>query len=78
MRKKPNYIRAAKELMKILDEVEEKKSEEGKVVKIKEKIVDVTKETVGTAYQFTDHDLTVYQNSSDKYDTDKKPNNKRS
>ena len=64
--------------MKILDKIEEKKSEEGKAVKRKEKIVDVTEETVGTAYQFTDHDLTVYQNSSDKYDTDKKPNNKRS
>ena len=27
MRKKPNYKRAAKELMKILDEIEEKKNE---------------------------------------------------
>ena len=61
MHKKPNYKRAAKELMKILDEVEEKKSEEGKAVKRKEKIVDVTEESVGTVYQFTDNDLTIYK-----------------
>ena len=64
---KPNYKRAVKELMKILDEVEESKN-----VKENREIVDVTEETVGTAYQFTDDDLTVYQNSSDKYDTDEK------
>ena len=71
--KKPNYKRAIKGLKKILDEDGERK-----VVRRKGKIVDITEETVGTAYQFTDHDLTVYQNSSDKYDDDKKPNNKRS
>ena len=65
--KKPNYKRAIKGLKKILDEDEERK-----VVRRKGKIVDITEETVGTAYQFTDHDLTVYQNSSDKYDTDEK------
>ena len=54
-------------LKKILDEDGERK-----VVRRKGKIVDITEETVGTAYQFTDHDLTVYQNSSDKYDTDEK------
>ena len=65
--KKPNYKRAIKGLKKILDEDGERK-----VVRRKGKIVDITEETVGTAYQFTDHDLTVYQNSSDKYDTDEK------
>ena len=70
--KRPNYKRAAKELMKILDEVEERKGEEGKAVKEKGKIVDVTEETVGTVYQFTDLDLTVYQNNPDKNDTDEK------
>ena len=65
--KKPNYKRAVKDLMKILDEDGERK-----VVRRKGKIVDITEETVGTAYQLTDHDLTVYQNSSDKYDTDEK------
>jgi len=70
--KRPNYKRAAKELMKILDEVEERKGEEGKAAKRKGQIVDVTKETVGTVYQFTDLDLTVYQNNPDKNDTDEK------
>ena len=69
---KPNYKRAVKELMKILDEVEESKDEEGKAAKRKGQIVDVTEETVGTVYQFTDLDLTVYQNSPDKNDTDEK------
>ena len=69
---KPNYKRAAKELKKILDEVEERKGEEGKAAKRKGKIVDVTEESVGTVYQFTDLDLTVYQNSPDKNDTDEK------
>ena len=71
---KPNYKKAAKELMKILDEVEESYVKEGKTVKEKGEIVDVTEESVGTVYQFTDLDLTVYQNSPDKNDTDK--NNK--
>ncbi len=69
---KPNYKKAAKELMKILDEVEERKGEEGKAAKRKGQIVDVTEETVGTVYQFTDLDLTVYQNNPDKNDTDEK------
>ena len=69
---KPNYKRAVKELMKILDEVEESYVKEGKTVKEKGEIVDVTEESVGTVYQFTDLDLTVYQNSPDKNDTDEK------
>ena len=70
--KRPDYKRAVIELKKILDEVEERKGEEGKAAKRKGQIVDVTEESVGTAYQFTEFDLTVYQNSSDKYDTDEK------
>ena len=45
--KRPDYKRAAKELMKILDEVEESNN-----VKENREIVDVTEETVGTVYQF--------------------------
>ena len=70
--KRPDYKRAAKELMKILDEVEESYVKEGKTVKEKGEIVDVTEESVGTVYQFTDLDLTVYKNSPDKNDTDEK------
>ena len=72
--KRPDYKRAVIELKKILDEVEERKGEEGKAAKRKGQIVDVTEESVGTVYQFTDLDLTVYKNSPDKNDTDK--NNK--
>ena len=43
--KKPNYKRAIKGLKKILDEDGERK-----VVRRKGKIVDITEETVGTAY----------------------------
>ena len=70
--KRPDYKRAAKELMKILDEVEESYVKEGKTVKEKGEIVDVTEESVGTVYQFTDLDLTVYQNNLGKNDTDEK------
>ena len=69
---KPNYKRAAKELKKILDEVKERRGEEGKAAKRKGQIVDVTEESVGTVYQFTDLDLTVYKNNPDKNDTDEK------
>ena len=70
--KRPNYKRAAKELMKILDEVKERKGEEGKAAKRKGQIVDVTEESLGTVYQFSDLDLTVYKNSPVKNDTDDK------
>ena len=70
--KRPDYKRAVIELMKILDEVEESYVKEGKTVKEKGEIVDVTEESVGTVYQFTDLDLTVYKNSPDKNDTDEK------
>ena len=69
---RPDYKRAVIELMKILDEVKERKGEEGKAAKRKGQIVDVTEESVGTVYQFTDLDLTVYKNNPDKNDTDEK------
>ena len=61
--KRPDYKRAAKELMKILDEVEESNN-----VKVNEEIIDVTEESLGTVYQFTDNDLTIYkkQNNGSK------------
>ena len=65
--KKPNYKKANEELMKLLASVPEPKRTSSKNT-----IIDVTEESLGTVYQFTDHDLTVYQNSSDKYDTDEK------
>ena len=55
--KRPDYKRAVKDLMKILDEVEVRKNS-----KENEEIVDVTEESLGTVYQFTDNDLTIYKN----------------
>ena len=56
---RPNYKKALIGLMKILDKVEERRDKEGKPVKQKGQIVDVTEESLETAYQFTEHDLLV-------------------
>ena len=56
---RPNYKKALIGLMKILDKVEERRDRECKPVKQKGQIVDVTEESLETAYQFTEHDLLV-------------------
>ena len=56
---RPNYKRALEKLMKTLDKVEERRDKEGKPVKQKGQIVDVTEESLETVYQFTEHDLLV-------------------
>ena len=56
---RPDYKKAVRELMKILDKVEERRDREGKPVKQKGQIVDVTEESLETVYQFTEHDLLV-------------------
>ena len=56
---RPNYKKAIIGLMKILDKVEERRDKEGKPVQQKGQIVDVTEESLGTAYQFTENDLLV-------------------
>ena len=56
---RPNYKKAVRELMKLLDKVEERRDKEGKTVKQKGQIADVTEESLETAYQFTEHDLLV-------------------
>ena len=56
---RPNYKKAIIGLMKILDKVEERRDKEGKPVKQKGQMVDVTEESLETAYQFTEHDLLV-------------------
>ena len=60
---RPNYKKAVRELMKILDKVEERRDREGKPVKQKGQIVDVTEESLETAYQFTEHDLLVIKDN---------------
>ena len=56
---RPDYKKALIGLIKILDKVEERRDKEGKPVKQKGQIVDVTEESLETAYQFTEHDLLV-------------------
>ena len=56
---RPNYKKALIGLMKILDKVEERRDREGKLVKQKGRVVDVTEESLETVYQFTEHDLLV-------------------
>ena len=60
---RPNYKKAVRELMKILDKVEERRDKEGKPVKQKGQIVDVTEESLETVYQFTEHDLVVIKDN---------------
>ena len=67
---KPDYKVAVIRLRKLLDEVEEKRKREGKVVRQKGQIVDVTEESSETAYQFTDFDLTVFKNEDVEDDGD--------
>ena len=57
--------------MKILDKVEERRDKEGKPVKQKWQIVDVTEESLETVYQFTEHDLLIIKDTS-KGDKDEK------
>ena len=61
---RPDYKKAVRELMKILDKVEERRDNEGKSVKQKGQIVDVTEESIGTVYQFTENDLLVIKDTS--------------
>ena len=56
---RPDYKKAVRELMKILDKVEERRDREGTPVKQEGQIVDVTEESLETVYQFTEHDLLV-------------------
>ena len=60
---RPNYKKAVRELMKLLDKVEERRDKEGKPVKQKGQIVDVTEESLETVYQFTEHDLLVIKDN---------------
>ena len=52
--KKPNYKKANEELMKLLASEPEPKRTSSE-----NKIIDVTKESLEIAYQFTDKDLTI-------------------
>ena len=61
---RPNYKKAVRELMKILDKVEERRDKEGKPVKQEGKIVDATEESLEIVYQFTENDLLVIKGNN--------------
>ena len=66
MRKKPNYKKANEDLLKFLESVPEPK-----VTSSKNRIIDITEESIGTVYQFTKNDLLVIKDTS-KGDEDEK------
>ena len=72
MTKKPDYKKAIQELSKILKAAEKRRDNSSKSSETDKGIQDITQESSEIAYQFTDHDLTVYKNSPDEHDTDEK------
>ena len=59
MRKKPNYKKAYEDLLKLLEFVPEPETS-----LLKNKILDVTEDSIGTGYQFTENDLLVIKDAS--------------
>ena len=59
MRKKPNYKKAYEDLLKLLEFVQETETSS-----LKNKILDVTEDSIGTGYQFTENDLLVIKDAS--------------
>ncbi len=59
MRKKPNYKKAYEDLLKLLEFVPEPETSS-----LKNKILDVTEDSIGTGYQFTENDLLVIKDAS--------------
>ena len=69
---RPNYKRAIQELSVILKAARKRRGISLKSSETEKGIQDITQESSEIAYQFTDHDLTVYKNSPDEHDTDEK------
>ena len=59
MRKKPNYKKAYEDLLKLLEFVSEPE-----VSSLNNKILDVTEDSIGTVYQFTENDLLMIKDAS--------------
>ena len=59
MRKKPNYKKAYEDLLKLLEFVPEPENSS-----LKNKILDVTEDSIGTGYQFTENYLLVIKDAS--------------
>ena len=56
---KPNYKKANEDLLKLLELVPNPEFSS-----VKNKIIDVTEESIGTVYQFTKKDLLIIKNDS--------------
>ena len=55
---KPNYKKAEEDILKLLESVPEPK-----VTSSKNRIIDVTEESLGTVYQFMENDLLVIKDT---------------
>ena len=56
---KPDYKKANEDLLKLLELVLDSEASS-----VNNKIIDVTEESIGTVYQFTEHDLLVIKDTS--------------
>ena len=59
MRKKPNFKKAYEDLLKLLEFIPETETSS-----LKNKILDVTEDSIGTSYQFTENALLVIKDAS--------------
>ena len=62
---KSDYKKANEDLLKLLELVPDSEASS-----VNNKIIDVTEESIGTVYQFTEHDLLVIKGSTKRDDTD--------
>ena len=69
---RPNYKRAIQELSVILKAAKKRRGSSSRSSETDKGIQDITQESSEIAYQFTDHDLTVYKNRPDANDTEEK------
>ena len=72
MSKKPDCEEAQRRLSRTLKAAEKRRDNFLKSSETEKCIQDITQESSEIAYQFTDHDLTVYKNSQDANDTEEK------
>ena len=68
---KPNYKKALKGLMEILEDARKRRGLPSKSSETTQDIKDVTAESSEYAYQFTDFDLTVFKNEPVDDDSEK-------
>ena len=70
MSKQPDYKKAQRRLSRTLKAAEKRRDNLSKSSETEKCLQDITQESSEIAYQFTDHDLTVYKNSQDANDTE--------